>query len=125
MIVVMGMVLTVLVLMVPGTVLVLDPLPPRATDPPGRVLGEGDPVIIVRNTGEYSRQSRLAALRPVGHQAYELGPGPLTVGDQGGARVPRAGATKVLPDDAHLSGTHLLLAFPEVVLLHAHGGEVE
>ena len=55
MIVVMGMVLTVLVLMVPGSVLV----PPRATDPPGRVLGEGDPVIIVRNTGEYSRQSRL------------------------------------------------------------------
>ena len=49
MIVMMGMVLTVLVLMVP----------PRATDPPGRVLGEGDPVIIVRNPGKYSRQSRL------------------------------------------------------------------
>lgn len=143
------MVLTVLVLMGPETVLVLDPMSPRVTDPPGRVLGQLDPVIEVRNPGEYSRQPRLkrgavrrkqrrkiiiqadwasspsshlAALRPVGHQPDKLGPVPLTVCDQGGARVPGARTPEVLPDDAHLSGTHLLLALPEVVLLHAHGG---
>lgn len=119
------MVLTVLVLMGPETVLVLDPMSPRVTDPPGRVLGQLDPVIEVRNSGEYSRQPRLAALRPVGHQPDKLGPVPLTVCDQGGARVPGTRTPEVLPDDAHLSGTHLLLALPEVVLLHAHGGEVE
>ena len=53
MIVMMGMVVTVLVLMAPVLV------PPRVTDPPGRVLGEADPVIIVRNPGKYSRQSSL------------------------------------------------------------------
>ena len=53
MIVMMGMVVTVLVLMLPVLVA------PRVTDPPGRVLGEADPVIIVRNPGKYSRQSRL------------------------------------------------------------------
>ena len=49
------MVLTVLVLMVPETV----SLPPCVTDPPGRVLGQVDPVIVVRNPGEYSWQPRL------------------------------------------------------------------
>merc|ERR550534_338153 len=72
-------------MMGPGPVLELVLMYPRVTDPPRCVLGEVNPVIVVRNPGEYPRQPRLAALRPVGHQAYELGPGPLAVGDQGGA----------------------------------------
>lgn len=125
MVVTMVIALTVMVQitirMVPGTVLVH----PRLADPPGCVLGEADPVCVVRHPGEDPRQSRLAALRPVGHQPDELRPRPLAVGDQGRARVPGTRAPEVLTDDAHLTRTHLLLALSEVVLLHAHRGEVE
>ena len=141
MVVTMVIALTVMVQitirMVPGTVLVH----PRLADPPGCVLGEADPVRVVRHPGEDPRQSRLArggwsgvtslvlnnkhhlaALRPVGHQPDELRPRPLAVGDQGRARVPGTRAPEVLTDDAHLTRTHLLLALSEVVLLHAHRG---
>ena len=136
MVVTMVIALTVMVRMVSGTI----PVHPRLTDPPGCVLGEADPVCVVRHPGEDPRQPRLkrrvvrshitcfnnkhhlATLRPVGHQPDELGPRPLAVGDQGGARVPGTRAPEVLTDDAHLTRAHLLLALSEVVLLHAHRG---
>ena len=46
----------IMIQMVSGTVLVH----PRLADPPGRVLGEADPVKVVRHPSEDPRQSRLA-----------------------------------------------------------------
>ena len=71
MIVMMGMVLTVgtvgvgllipisVLMMGPGPVLELVLMYPRVTDPPRCVLGEVNPVIVVRNPGEYPWQPRL------------------------------------------------------------------
>ena len=55
MVVTMVIALTVMVRMVSGTV----PVHPRLADPPGCVLGEADPVCVVRHPGEDPRQSRL------------------------------------------------------------------
>ena len=60
MVLTVGLLIPISVLMVgPGSVLMLVLVYPRVTDPPRCVLGEVDPVIVVRNPGEYPRQPRL------------------------------------------------------------------
>ena len=93
---------------------------------PGRcVHGDVNPVVVMRDPGEYSWQSHPAARRTVRHQSYQLRARPPGVFHQRRPGVPGTGTSCVLPYDAHLARSLLLRALPEVVLLDRHGRQVE
>ena len=93
---------------------------------PGRcVHGYVNPVVVMRDPGEYSWQSHPAARRTVRHQPYQLRARPPVVFHQRRPGVPGTGTSCVLPYDAHLARSLLLRALPEVVLLDRHGRQVQ
>ena len=93
---------------------------------PGRcVHGYVNPVVVMRDPGEYSWQSHHAARRTIRHQPYQLRARPPVVFHQRRPGVPGTGTSCVLSYDAHLPGSLLLRALPEVVLLYRHGRQVQ
>ena len=112
---------------IPTSVTVVPPVPMMAepAHPPRCLHGHVYPVVIVTDTCKYPRQSRLATLRSVRHEADQLRSEFFAVDDKRRSRVSGTWTSKVFANDTHFPRRHLLFAFSETVFLHRHWSEVE